>query len=177
MDPFEVKDVLSTFRIIADTREQRTPKAEERFRSFGVPVQRATLAYGDYCGQITLPSGDLYKADSAIKPLCCIERKMNLDELAQCFTRSRDRFRKEFERANEAGAKVFLLIENGSVEAIRKHRYRSKFHPEAFESSLWAWVIRYDLKLLFCKTDSSGETIRKVLYREMKERLEKGDYG
>ena len=177
MDNFEVKEVLSTFRIIADTREKRTPKSEERFLAFGVPVQRATLLYCDYCGQITLPNGDLYQTGSAIKPACCIERKMSLDELAMCFTRGRDRFRREFERASAAGAKVFLLVENGSWEAIMKHRYRSRFNAKAFEATLTAWTVRYNIVPLFCKADTSGELIREILYRDMKERLERGEYG
>lgn len=176
MDNFEVIEVLKTFRIIADTREQRTPKSEERFRAFGVPVQRATLSYCDYCGQITLPNGDLYQTGSAIKPACCIERKMSLDELAMCFTRGRDRFRREFERASDAGAKVFLLIENGSWEAIMQHRYRSRFNAKAFEATLTAWAIRYNIVPLFCKSDTSGELIKEILYRDMKERLERGDF-
>lgn len=177
MDNFEIREILNTFRIIADTREQRTPKANERFKAFGVPVQRATLSYCDYCGQITLPSGDLYSSGSAIKPACCVERKMSLDELAMCFTRGRDRFRREFERAAAAGAKVYLLVENGSWEAILKHRYRSKYNPAAFKASLAAWTVRYNIIPLFCKAETSGELIKEILYRDMKERLEQGEYG
>lgn len=177
MDSFEIRDILTTFRIIADTREQRTPRAEERFKSFGVPVERATLSYCDYCGQITLPAGALYGTDSVIKPACCIERKMSLDELASCFTRGRDRFRREFERAAEAGAKVYLLVENGSFEAIANHRYRSRYNEAAYLASLTAWVVRYDIVPLFCKSGTSGRLIREILYRDMKERLERGEYG
>jgi len=177
MDNFEIRDILGTFRIIADTREQRTPRAEERFKSFGVPVERATLSYCDYCGQITLPGGPLYDTASAIKPSCCIERKMSLDELAGCFTRSRDRFRREFERASEAGARTYLLIENGSWEGIARHRYRSRYNETAFRASLTAWVVRYGIVPLFCKAETSGELIREILYRDIKERLERGEYG
>ena len=102
---------------------------------------------------------------------------MSLDELAMCFTRGRDRFRREFERASAAGAKVFLLVENGSWEAIMKHRYRSRFNAKAFEATLTAWTVRYNIVPLFCKADTSGELIREILYRDMKERLERGEYG
>ena len=50
MDHFEVTEALSTFRILVDTREQATPKAIERYEAFGVPYERTTLSYGDYCG-------------------------------------------------------------------------------------------------------------------------------
>lgn len=176
MTPFEIEEILNTFRVIADTREQNTPRASERFEAFGCPVERATLSYTDYCGQVTLPGGDLYDTTAAIKPVCCIERKMNLDELAACFTRSRDRFRREFERASEAGAKVWLLIEGGSWEAIDKHRYRSKYNEKAFRASLIAWSIRYDIKVIFCRSETSGALIREILYRDLKERMERGEF-
>ena len=177
MDPFEIKESLSTFRVIADTREQSTARAKERFESFGVPVQRATLYYCDYCGNITLPDGsDLLDVTQTLRPQCCIERKMSLDELAMCFTRGRDRFRREFERATEAGAKVWLLIEGGSWEAIDKHRYRSKYNEAAMKASLIAWSIRYNMTPVFCKPETSGALIREILYRDIKERLENGTY-
>lgn len=175
MDNFALDDVLSTFNIIADTREQNTPKAEERFNSFGVPVRRATLSYGDYCANIILDGAELYDLSKAINPLCVIERKMSLEELASCFTRGRDRFKREFERAKEAGAKVYLLIENGSWEAIVNHRYRSKYHPSAFLASLTAWMTRYDFVPIFCKAETSGWLIKEILYRDIKERLTKGN--
>lgn len=177
MDAFEVRDILSTFHICIDTREQDTPKARERFKSFGVESLRQTLSYGDYCGNIKLPSGWLYQEDSVISADCVIERKMSLDELAACFTRGRDRFRREFERARQNGAKVYLLVEGGSWEMLMNHRYRSRFNPEAFKASLTAWMARYNASIIFCKAETSGKLIKEVLYREIKEKLEGGKYG
>lgn len=177
MNHFEIKDTLNTFRVIADTREQRTARASERFKSFGVPVERATLSYGDYCGNITLPDSDLHDIHTTISAPCVIERKMSLDELTMCFTRGRDRFRREMERAVQNHSTVYLLIENGSYEAIVNHRYRSKYNPTAFLASLTAWTVRYDLRPIFCKPGTSGALIKEILYRDMKERLERGEYG
>ena len=173
-NPFDVKEALESFRILADTREQNTPRAKERFEAFGVPTERATLSYGDYCGQITVNGSELHDTSMAISPACVVERKMSLDELAGCFTRSRDRFRREFERARAADARVWLLVEGGSWEAIDKHRYRSKLNENAFRASLIAWSIRYDFKIVFCKPGMSGPLIKEILFRDMKERLENG---
>lgn len=179
MDRFEIEDTLQTFRIIADTREQITNRAAERFVALGDNLERATLDYCDYCGNITLPDGrDLYSVtDKRIYPSCAIERKMSLDELAMCFTRNRDRFRREFERAKSAGAKTYLLIESGDWEKISRHSYRSRFNPKAFTASLTAWMVRYETTPIFCKPGTSGMLIREILYRDIKERLEKGEYG
>ena len=177
MSPFEIETALESFRIIADTREQSTPRASERFKSFGVPVERATLEFGDYCAQIDLPGGPLHDISKTLQPSCVIERKMSLDELASNFTRGRDRFRREFQRANKAGARVWLLVENGSFEAIRGKRYRSRYNSKAFQASLIAWAVRYGITPVFCKSGVSGELIREILYRDIKERLESGEYG
>lgn len=178
MNPVEIQEILQSFRIVADTREQDTPKAVERYESFGVPVQRATLSYGDYCGNITLSSGsDLYDISKTISAKCVIERKMSIDELAGCFGRGRKRFEREFQRAKDAGAVVYLLVEGASFEAIINKRYRSRFNPNALLASLTAWMVRHDLRILFCKPNTSGRVIKEVLYRDIKERLERGEFG
>lgn len=173
---FDEMDLLKTFEIICDTREQKTPRAEQRYKAFGVDYSRGTLNYGDYCGNITFPSGmKLYDQSKTISAKCVVERKMNLDELAQCFTRGRERFQHEFERATEAGSRIFLLCENGSIEKILKHDYRSRFNPKAFLASIIAWNIRYDMQLIFCSQISTGMMIKEILYRDMKERIERGE--
>ena len=177
MDHFEIAEALSTFRILVDNREQATPKAVERYKSFGVPFERATLNYGDYCGVITVNGSSIYDISKDVKASCVIERKMSLDELASCFTRSRDRFRREMERACSSGSKVYLLVENGSYEGIIKHRYKSRYNPTAFLASLTAWTVRYNIIPIFCKAETSGQIIKEILYRDMKERLERGEYG
>jgi hypothetical protein len=57
MDIFEQKQVLKTFRILVDSREQPSKRAEARYKSFGSPYERATLSYGDYTYNATLPGG------------------------------------------------------------------------------------------------------------------------
>ena len=97
--PFDESQILESMEILVDTREQSTPKSRQRYRSFGVPYHRATLAYGDYTANYVLPDGrKLYDDSKTISPICIVERKMSLDELAQCFTHSRERFEREFKR-------------------------------------------------------------------------------
>jgi len=177
MNPLEVEDILKTFRIIIDNREHQTAKAKRRYKSFGVPTQKATLDYGDYCWNATIDDSPRYDISGRVAPACCIERKMSLDELAMCFTSGRRRFKREFERAKKNGARMYLLVENGSWEGIILHRYRSKFHPHAFLASLAAWMVRYRVPVIFCKEETSGKLIREILYRDLKEQLEGADDG
>jgi len=177
MDIFEQKQVLSTFSILVDNREQNTRRAKSRYESFGCPYSRATLNYGDYAGNVILPDGSpLLDLNQTLSPRFVIERKMNLDELAMCFTRSRDRFRREFERASENGAKVILICEDATWEKLQNHNYRSQYNPAAFKASLVAWSVRYGFAVEFCRAETSGSLIREYLYRDIKERLERGEF-
>lgn len=177
MSPFEEKQVLSSFAVLVDSREQQTERAERRYAAFGAEWRRCTLSYGDYTYNATLPDGRrIHNEQETIRPLLAIERKMNLDELAQCFTRSRARFQREFERARENGSRIILIVEDASWENLLNGKYRSKVHPEAFAASIEAWTIRYGLNVIFCKEETSGKLIRDFLYRDLKERLENGEF-
>ena len=178
MDIFDREKVLESFEILVDTREQFSKRAEARYTSFGSPYKRATLNYGDYTYNATLPDGtNILDVSDTVQPLCAVERKMNLDELAQCFTHSRARFEREFKRAKENGARIYLLVENANWENLINGKYRSRFNSKAFIASAIAWQIRYDLQLLFCKEETSGQLIKEILYRDLKERLENGEFG
>lgn len=177
MDIFEQKEILNSFEVLVDTREQPTLQAKARYESMCVPVRRATLNYGDYTYQLQLKDGKLLLEDEAICGLTVIERKMSLDELAMCFGKDRARFEREFERAKANCAKVWLLVENATWENLINGKYRSKMNPKAFYSSLVAWAIRYDLGIIFCKAETSGKIIKEILYRDAKERLEQWKDG
>ena len=177
MDLFEQKEVLRSFEILIDTREQPTERSERRYKAFNAPYSRATLDYGDYTYNAVLPGGKaIYDVSGAIKPLCAVERKMNLDELAGCFTRSRERFKREFERAQENGCRIYLICENANWENLLTGRYRSLFNENAFVASQIAWMVRYNANVIFCKEETSGRLIKEILYRDLKERLERGDF-
>lgn len=177
MDNFEVSEVLNTFEIIVDTREQETYKSQARYEALGVPYYRQTLNYGDYTYNVKIDGKDLHSTEVRVNGLCVVERKQNLDELANCFTRGRERFQREFERASDNNAKVYLLIENGSLDLLISGQYRSRFKPKAFLASLMAWEVRYNITTIFCDSNNSGLLIKEILYRDIKERLERGEFG
>lgn len=178
MDIFEQQAVLDSMSILVDTREQDTKRARDRYGRFGVPYVRTALDYGDYTYQAVLPTGQcIHDTSATVSAPCVVERKMNLDELAQCYTSSRDRFAKEFERAKDHNAKIYLIVENASWENLLNGRYRSRFNSKAFFASLTAWLARYDMTVLFCKEETTGRLIKEILYRDLKERLSRGEYG
>lgn len=171
MEGYEIDNCLNSMTILVDTREQVSERALKRYSSFSVPYRRQKLDFCDYSASFLLPDGTEQILNAAI------ERKMDLDELEGCLTHDRDRFRREFERAKEKNASVYLLVENASFEKIIAGHYRTKMNPNAFLGSLISWVARYDLKPIFCKFETSGRLIQEILYRELKVQLERGDYG
>lgn len=174
----EVQAVLETFEILVDTREQPTDRAKKRYERFRCPYHRVTLSYGDYAYNARLPDGTyIYDISETVSPVCVVERKMSLDELAACFCKGRRRFTGEFERAIAADARIFMITENASWENLFNGKYRTKMNAVAFKASAVAFMVRYNMNLSFCKEETSGELIKEILYRDLKERLERGDFG
>lgn len=178
MTVIEIECCLDSMSVIVDSREQPSPRARRRYKDFGRPYTRQKLEYGDYTYNFVFPDGrPLWLPSDTINPSVSIERKMGLEELSSCFTHDRKRFAAEFERAQEHGASVYLLCENSSWENLINGKYDTRFNSKAFLASLTAYMARYDLKPVFCKSETSGKLIKEILYRELKERLERGDYG
>lgn len=168
MTHFEIKNALDNMVILVDTRERETASLRQRMREMRCRYERRKLDFGDYSAKCPLPNGEWLSLENAVS----VERKMDFGELCNCYCNGRDRFRREFERARDANAKVYLLVEGASWEKAYLGRYRSFMQPQALVGSITAWLARYNCSLLFCEPQTSGKLIREVLYRELKERLE-----
>ena len=167
MHPIDIESTLKTMKIVIDSREQDTEQSKRRYADFGVPWERVKLDFGDYSAVFTLPDG----TEFSLKDKICVERKMNLTECCGCFTHDRERFTREFERAKQAGARTYLLIEEASWEKAYNGKYRSQMKPQALVASILAWLARYDCQIIMVGKDLSGKLIHDILYREAKERL------
>ena len=198
MSPFEIDECLKSMTILVDSRERPTGKqSERRYKQFECSWQRATLDYGDYTYNFILPTGfPLFANSGRIQPDVVIERKMSLDELAGNFCERlkdspdarawnlshkdrqiRNRFEYEFIKAQENHAKVYLLVEDATYENLYTGKYRTKMNKKSFVGSLWSFCARYQITLVFCKSETSGKIIHDILYYELRKRLESGAYG
>lgn len=164
----EMESALKTLTVLVDTREQDTPLFRKRMKRVGFPTKRQKLDFGDYSCSVMADG-----VECNLSASFAIERKMSLDELAACYTTGRKRFEREFERARQAGAKVYLLIEGASWEGAYGGKYRSRMHPRALIASMVAWLARYNCQLLMCKAETTPELIHDICYREAKEYLER----
>lgn len=163
----DIDKMLEGLCLIIDSREQPTTRARERYAAFPAS-RRDKLDFGDYSAEVTDPDGEVISLRDAV----VVERKMNLDELCQCFTHDRGRFEREFLRAKSARAKVYLLVENASMENAYNGRYRSKMAPAALIGSLLSWLARYNCCVFLCKEETTGRLIYDILRYEMKHYLE-----
>lgn len=168
IEAWDLEQILSSMVILVDTREQDSERAEKRYKSFSVPYIKKKLDYGDYSAEYRDLFGDTHRINTVI------ERKMNLEELSSCFTSQRKRFEKEFERAKKDKANVYLLVENATWENLINGKYKTRFNAKSFLASITAWMARYDIKIIFCKKETSGKMIQEILYRELKEEVSNG---
>lgn len=166
MKPAEIDRILETITLIADTREHVTEEYEKRIAAIGYPCRREALNFGDYSGEYTIGN----KVYSLVSEFA-IERKMSLDEICGNFGKGRRRFKNEFSRAVESGAKMHLIIENGSYEKVIGGKYRSKFNSNSLMSSMIAFSDRYNLTMHFCNPEITPILIKKLLYHHVKNKL------
>lgn len=165
--PPQIEKMLSSMTILVDTREQDTEMLRMRCEGFKAPYRRATLSEGDYMAEyVCAVSGASESFTGA-----CVERKSGLDELCSNFTTGRARFTREFERAKADGCRIHLLVENGSYEKIFAHKYKSKLLPQSLIASIMSFQSRYDMRLHFAKSETTGRLIAEILRYELREYL------
>ncbi|MBO7204861.1 MAG: ERCC4 domain-containing protein [Candidatus Methanomethylophilaceae archaeon] len=161
----ELKAELKKLTIICDTREQDR-HVEEYFKSKNIPVIVRKLDTGDYSAQIGYNS---------LERDVVIERKHNLDELCGNMTADRDRFEREFLRAKAYGLHIFLIVENATWTDVMLGNYRSKLSPKSLSASIFSWLARFDVTLLFCQPHETPKLIYGILYYYCREELLYGE--
>jgi ERCC4-type nuclease len=126
-----------------------------------VKYERRKLDFGDYS---FVADGKSYERELVI------ERKNSINEIIGNFTKGKDRFRREFERAGKC--KVILMIE-ASPDQIDAHDYRSKMSPTKVHSFIKTWCNRFQLELHYVDKAQSCEFILnqfRAFLREQKRR-------
>ena len=153
--------------LIIDSREK--PKAIERilgqFDEAGIRYETSKLLFGDYMDYS--------------RPHLVIDRKQNIAELAKNCTREHERFRRELERANAAGAELVILVEQNrykdrdawvQVETISDLMLWSSPHTkirgEKVFRVLSSWTTKYKLRVEFCDKRVTGKRILEIIYKE-----------
>lgn len=163
----QLDEHLKKLTIMCDTREQVNANVIEFFASKKIPYVSHKLDIGDYSAML----GDLILDYDVV-----CERKANIDELCGNMTADRDRFEREFLRAKAFGVKVYLIIENCSWSDIMLHNYRSKLSPKSLMATLLSWQTRFNVSVIFCHPEETGQIIYYTLYYAAREALKNGRF-
>jgi ERCC4-type nuclease len=157
------KPKLDIVRIVWDTRERAAKRPEWLIHRADVQLTRRKLDEGDY------------SLDGHTDALM-IERK-TLSDLCGSWTKDRERFEREWQRAAAKGyVEKHLLIEGRMVDVVN-HNYRSNFTPAAFLASLYSWAAKYGYHITWLgETNAFLETQISVYWicRQFKRRAERG---
>lgn len=165
----DIKKLLKSMIILADSRERKNEHILEYFTKQGIPYEKTKLDYGDYSFYFPAAAAgeDIYFHRDIV-----IERKASLEELSGNLTQERERFEKEFLRAGNDGCKVYLIVEApGGYSDIIGHRYRTEMAPSAFAASLKTWEHRFGAIVQFIDARHSGYLIASTFQYYAREAL------
>jgi ERCC4-type nuclease len=133
--------------ILIDSREKVNQHITKQLDKLGITWKIQKLNYGDY----SFTWNGIDYSDKIV-----IERKGSLDEIIGNFTKGRERFKREFERAK--GCKVILLVE-ATYEQLDGHLYRSRMSSRDLKSFLATWCNKFQLDLKFTDKNNSANLI------------------
>lgn len=70
--------------------------------------------------------------------------------LKTAYLQEREAFEKEFLKAGNDGAKIYLMVEDkGGYSSIIGHKYQTQFSPMAYMASLKTWEHRFEANIQF----------------------------
>ena len=155
--------------IIIDSREK--PKAIGKiidyFEHNDIKYVTSKMLFGDYMD---------YN-----KPEIVVDRKQNIAELAKNCTAEHERFKREIERARDAGATLYILVEQNRytdrgeqikvekpIDLIRWSNRHTIVKGEKVYRVLVSWMSKYPLKVVFCDKQHTGYQITKIIYGDEK---------
>ena len=151
--------------IIIDSREK--PKAIgkilDHFDKSGIEYEVSKLLFGDYMDWN--------------RPGIVVDRKQNIAELAKNCTVEHERFRREMEKAQKAGATLVVLVEqnrykdrdswvevNSIEDLLRWSSPHTMIRGEKVYRVLASWTAKYPLRVEFCDKRQTGRRIAEILY-------------
>ena len=155
--------------MIVDSREK--PRAItsilDYFEHNNIPFQTSKMLFGDYMD---------YNQPSIV-----VDRKQNIAELAKNCTVEHERFRRELERARDAGATLYILVEQNRyidrgehikveepIDLIRWSNKHTIVTGEKVYRVLASWMMKYPIKVVFCDKRHTGYNIVKIIYGDKK---------
>ena len=153
--------------LIVDSREKQKAIASilDYFEHKGIKYTISKMLFGDYMD---------YN-----QPNIVVDRKQNIAELAKNCTAEHERFKREIERARDAGATLYILVEQNRYEdrgervkvetiddLLRWSSPHTRVRGEKVYRVLRGWMAKYDIDVQFCDKRSTGKRILEIIYDE-----------
>lgn len=155
--------------MIIDSREK--PKAItsilDYFEHNDIKYEVSKMLFGDYMD---------YN-----RPDIVVDRKQNIAELAKNCTAEHERFKREMERARDAGATLYILVQQNRyidrgehirvrepIDLIRWSNRHTIVTGERVYRVLVSWMAKYPIKVVFCSKQNTGHAITKIIYGDQK---------
>lgn len=145
--------------ILEDTRQQagKHDRKHDDFTKKGIELSRCALAVGDYC----------------LMPAVAVDTKKDIQELATDVYQDHERFRRECQKAQNGGTRLYILVENLSGihsleelhrwDNVKETRGRSKISPKSLQKTLLTMSRKYGVIFLFCHPYESARIIKDIL--------------
>jgi hypothetical protein len=109
------------------------------------------------------------------RPLVIIDRKQNIAEIAQNATSDHKRMKRELERLDEMGAKMYFLIEQDTIDGkpitcledvmLWEPKYGAIIGERVYRI-LRAWQYKHNVEYVFCSKRNTGKEILRLLGTE-----------
>ena len=150
----DIKRLTKQMLILVDSREKKNTHILDYFAKQNIAYKLEKLEYGDYTFMIpaAVAGEDIYFHKDIV-----VKRKASLEELSGNLTQERERFEKEFLKAGNDGAKLYLMVEDmGGYSSIIGHKYNTQFAPAAYMASLKTWESRFGCNVQFIDSQYSG---------------------
>lgn len=146
--------------IFEDTRNKPEKNVHIRWQleRLGYEVKRTKL----YCGDYTLPTNQKI----------CIDTKQDLQEVCGNLTQQHERFQAECLRAQEAGIKLIILVQESNIKQLSDvpgwYNWRLKKNPRALNGLKLFKIMhtmsqKYGVEWQFTTKDMCGKRIIELL--------------
>ena len=156
----EYRQLIKNMVILCDTRDKTNEHILTEFDKQKIEYNTRALKTGDYSFMIKACPELGFQYDTYFVDELCIERKNSLSELAGNLSQKTDdnRIFKEFNRMINI-ERVYVLIENDSLDDLYAHNYKSEYNPDSFIRTLLTWQARNDMHIFFVGKENMARSI------------------
>lgn len=144
----ELKKLKESMVVLIDTREKKNDHIKSVFDKGNIKYESYKLDYGDYSFKIPANEELGIDRDLYFDKEIIIERKANLEELSQNFTKFRANLAKELSSAPQ---KKVVLVEGHSYTDLCHSFYETNYPNKAFLASIHSFWHKYNCPFFFLK--------------------------